>query len=189
MDTDDLSDAAYNIILDARRINALLGAQLAVSGQHAGSETEFLRCMLELLARARAGLENYLGDDEGNPTAERDMTNAIGRLEKSVRALPIQPVVTRKPRKTAKPKAPTKLQGRYLAFIYIYTRLNGRPPAEADIQRFFRVTAPSVHQMTVTLTTNHFISRMPGASRSIQVLIPSHELPLLEFLAADPDGD
>jgi len=29
----------------------------------------------------------------------------------------------------------TAVQGRYLAFIYIYTRLHGIPPAETDIQR------------------------------------------------------
>jgi hypothetical protein len=32
------------------------------------------------------------------------------------------------------------LQGQYLAFIHAYTLLNGRPPAEADMMRFFRVT-------------------------------------------------
>jgi hypothetical protein len=117
------------------------------------------------------------------------MTNAITRLEKSVRALLIKPVEVRKSRKPRKPKAPTKLQSRYLAFIYIYTRLNHRPPAEADIQRFMRVAAPSVHQMIDTLTRNHFISHIPYTARSIQVLVPPHELPLLELLMAEPDGD
>jgi hypothetical protein len=189
MDTDDLSDAAYNIIRDTRRINALLGAQLAVSGQPASSETEFLRYMLEFLAEARKCPENYLTNDEGNAAAERDLTNAITRLEKSVRALLIQPVVTRKSRKARTPNGPTKLQGRYLAFIYIYTRLNGRPPAEADIQRFFRVTAPAVHQVIETLTRHRYISRMPYAARSIQVLVSPQDLPLLEFLTAEPERD
>jgi hypothetical protein len=31
----------------------------------------------------------------------------------------------------------TEREGQYLAFIYYYTKLNGRPPAEADMQRFF----------------------------------------------------
>ena len=39
----------------------------------------------------------------------------------------------------------TKKQGQYLAFIYAYTRVNGRPPAQADMQRYFRVTLPTVH--------------------------------------------
>ena len=37
----------------------------------------------------------------------------------------------------------TQKQGQYLAFIDAYTLVNGRPPAQADIQRFFRVTPPS----------------------------------------------
>ncbi len=45
----------------------------------------------------------------------------------------------------------TERQGQYLSFIYNYTKINGRPPAEADIQRYFRVTSPTVHQMIVTL--------------------------------------
>ena len=40
----------------------------------------------------------------------------------------------------------TPKQGQYLAFIYYYTKIHGRPP-EADLQRFFRVTPPVVHQM------------------------------------------
>jgi len=42
--------------------------------------------------------------------------------------------------------AHTDKQGQYLAFIYYYTKVNGQPPAEADMQRYFRVTPPSVHQ-------------------------------------------
>ena len=45
----------------------------------------------------------------------------------------------------------TEKQGQYLAFIHAYTRINKRPPAEADMQRHFRVTPPSVHQMVLTL--------------------------------------
>src|SRR6476646_8640142 len=65
----------------------------------------------------------------------------------------------------------TEKQGPYLSFIYYYTRLNGRPPAEADMQRYFRVTPPSVHQMVVTLELNGFIERIPGQGRSIRLLI------------------
>ncbi len=36
----------------------------------------------------------------------------------------------------------TARQGQYLAFIHAYWRLNGRAPAEADFQRFFRVSPP-----------------------------------------------
>jgi hypothetical protein len=41
----------------------------------------------------------------------------------------------------------TPRQGQYLAFIHAYTLVLGRPPAEADIQKFFRVTPPTVHQL------------------------------------------
>ena len=49
----------------------------------------------------------------------------------------------------ATPSSPrfTETQGQYLAFIYTYALVNGSPPAEADIQRFFGVTPPSVHSM------------------------------------------
>lgn len=45
----------------------------------------------------------------------------------------------------------TEKQGQYLAFIRTYTLLNRQAPAEADMQRFFRVTPPSVHRMVVEL--------------------------------------
>ena len=74
----------------------------------------------------------------------------------------------------------TKLQGQYLAFIAAYTKVNGRSPAEADIQRYFKVTPPSVHQMILTLEGRSLIDRTPRQARSIKVLIPSEQLPALE---------
>ena len=74
----------------------------------------------------------------------------------------------------------TEKQGQYLAFIYYYTKVNGRPPAEADMERHFQVTPPSVHQMVLTLETNGFIERTPGQGRSIRLLIPHEQLPDLE---------
>jgi Mn-dependent DtxR family transcriptional regulator len=50
------------------------------------------------------------------------------------------------PSKTFTPK-----QGQYLAFIHLYTRLHRRPPAETDMQEYFRVSPPSVHQMLLSL--------------------------------------
>ncbi|WP_349644140.1 SOS response transcriptional repressor [Bradyrhizobium sp. SUTN9-2] len=58
----------------------------------------------------------------------------------------------------------TEKQGHYLAFIYTYAHMFGRPPAETDMQRHFRVSPPSVHQMIVTLRTKRFHS--PSARRS-----------------------
>jgi len=77
----------------------------------------------------------------------------------------------------------TPTQGQYLAFIDAYTRVNLRPPAEADIQRRFGVTPPSVHQMILDLECSGLIRRQPGVPRSIKVLVPPHQLPVLEMPA------
>jgi len=76
-------------------------------------------------------------------------------------------------------KSFTQKQGQYLAFIYAYTRLNRRPPAEIDMQRYFQVSPPSVHQMVVTLERAGFIRRQPGLARSIEMLIDPECLPVL----------
>jgi len=74
----------------------------------------------------------------------------------------------------------THKQGQYLAFIDAYTRVHLQAPAEAEIQRRFGVTPPSVHQMILTLERAGFIRRQPGVPRSIQVLVPPEQLPVLE---------
>lgn len=73
----------------------------------------------------------------------------------------------------------TEKQGQYLAFIY-YTKINRQAPAEADIQRYFQTAPPTVHQMILTLEKRRFITRVPGQARSITVLLPPEELPLLK---------
>jgi len=73
----------------------------------------------------------------------------------------------------------TPKQGQYLAFIYAYTQMQGRPPAEADLQRYFRVSPPSVHQMVLSLERQGLIRRQPGVARSIQLLVQPEALPIL----------
>ena len=73
----------------------------------------------------------------------------------------------------------TQTQGQYLGFIYAYSRIFKRPPAEADMRRHFEVTAPTVHQMVLTLEKAGLIARVPGAARSIQLLLPPEALPIL----------
>lgn len=73
----------------------------------------------------------------------------------------------------------TPKQGQYLAFIHLYTRLHRRPPAEADMQQYFRVSPPSVHQMVLTLEREGFIRRQPRAARSIELLVDPRQLPEL----------
>ena len=74
----------------------------------------------------------------------------------------------------------TDKQGQYLAFIDAYTRVHRRPPAEHEVQHYFGVTPPSVHQMILTLERAGLIRRQPGVPRSIEVLVPPEKLPLLE---------
>jgi len=74
----------------------------------------------------------------------------------------------------------TAKQGQYLAFIFYYTKIRGFAPSESDMQNYFKVSPPSVHQMVVTLEANGFIERVTGRGRSIRVLIPRAELPDLE---------
>ena len=71
----------------------------------------------------------------------------------------------------------TEKQGQYLAFIYYYSKVNGYPPAQADMQRYFEVSPPSVHQMIVTLEKLSLIKRKPRTSRSLEVLLPVEQIP------------
>ncbi len=80
----------------------------------------------------------------------------------------------------------TPRQGQYLAFIHAYTLVNERPPAQADIQRFFRLTPPSVYQMLLTLERDGLISRRAGVPRSITVRVDRALLPALEPARAQP---
>ena len=71
-------------------------------------------------------------------------------------------------------------QGQYLAFIHTYTKIRHRPPAEADMQKDFGVTPPTVHQMVVNLHRAGLIDRIPGQARSIRVLVNPDDLPALK---------
>lgn len=74
----------------------------------------------------------------------------------------------------------TPRQGQYLAFIHAYTLVMGRPPAEADMQRFFQVSGPAVHQMVLALEKLGMVSRHPGVPRSIRIRVQRAALPELQ---------
>jgi len=74
----------------------------------------------------------------------------------------------------------TKKQGQYLAFIFNYSKIHRRAPAESDLQHYFRTTPPTVHQMIKTLELRGFIERTPGQARSIRLLVRPEHLPALE---------
>ncbi len=74
----------------------------------------------------------------------------------------------------------TEKQGQYLSFISLYMKLNGRSPAESDIQRYFGVTPPTVHQMVIKLEKLGLIKQTPHVARSIQVLVSPDDIPELK---------
>jgi Mn-dependent DtxR family transcriptional regulator len=89
---------------------------------------------------------------------------------------------------SSKPPRFTDKQGQYLAFVNAYTVLNRRPPAEADFQRFFEVTPPTVHSMIVELERRGLITRVPGQPRTIQVTLRDDELPRLQPIKISAPG-
>jgi Mn-dependent DtxR family transcriptional regulator len=74
----------------------------------------------------------------------------------------------------------TAKQGQYLAFIYNYTKIHHQAPAETDLQLYFRVSPPSIHEMIKTLERNGLIQKTPGQARSIRLLVKPEHLPRLE---------
>lgn len=76
-------------------------------------------------------------------------------------------------------KSYTEKQGQYLAYIYYYTKINGCAPAEQDMQKYFKVSPPSVHRMVVELQKQGFIDKQAGKPRSIELKLPRNELPEL----------
>ena len=73
----------------------------------------------------------------------------------------------------------TEKQGQYLAFIYNYSKIHGRAPAEADLEGYFKTTPPAIHQMILKLKEKGLITRIPGQPRSIRLVISPEELPIL----------
>ena len=69
----------------------------------------------------------------------------------------------------------TAKQGQYPAYIHL-TRLHRRSPAETDMQEYFRVSPPSVHQMVLTLERAGFLRRQPRTARSIELLVDPNQL-------------
>ncbi len=67
-----------------------------------------------------------------------------------------------------------------MAFIATYIRLNNIPPAESDIQKFFKVTTPTAHQMVVILESIGAIKRKPRVARSIEIILDQSEIPPLK---------
>ncbi|RZM97392.1 MarR family transcriptional regulator [Bradyrhizobium genosp. SA-3] len=64
--------------------------------------------------------------------------------------------------------------------MHLYTRLHRRSPAETDMQEYFRVSPPSVHQVVLALKRPASSKDSPRTPRSIEVLIdPKYLLELV----------
>lgn len=74
----------------------------------------------------------------------------------------------------------TDKQGQYLAFIHHFTKIHRVAPSEAEIQRYFGVSPPAVHQMLASLERRGLIERTAGKPRSSRVLLPWRDLPELD---------
>lgn len=74
----------------------------------------------------------------------------------------------------------TAKQGQYLAYIYNYSKIHRQAPAESDLERYFQVSAPAIHDMIKTLERNGLIERTPRQARSIRLLVRPEHLPKLE---------
>lgn len=75
----------------------------------------------------------------------------------------------------------TVRQGEYLSFIHSYTTKHGVSPSFEDIARHFGTAPPNVNGMIKTLERRGLLSRIPGAARSLRVLVPAEVLPGSDF--------
>jgi hypothetical protein len=103
--------------------------------------------------------EVYYGDDS------LEIAGVMGSLENwRELLLPLLNPAIPLPTTQSIPSSPrfTVRQGQYLAYIDSYTRVHGVAPAEAELQTYFGVSPPTVHQMILTLEKRRLISRVPG---------------------------
>jgi len=75
----------------------------------------------------------------------------------------------------------TVRQGEYLSFIHSYTTKYGVSPSFEDIARHFGTAPPNVNGMIKTLERRGLLSRIPGAARTLRVLVPADVLPGSDF--------
>ena len=99
------------------------------------------------------------------------VADPFGNRLEFLERVPDPPAASRRSKPASRPRFTDK-QGQYLAFIDSYIRMFRRAPAETDMQRHFRVSPPSVHQMVLTLERRGLITRGPGVARSIELLVP-----------------
>ena len=132
-------------------------------------------CWLSCVApwRARSRLESKL---HGRPSIERISAIRVRNLAAFVSGLP---TMASQVCPGASCRWSQTLARGVRSALLSQLRVHRRPLAEADIQRHFGVTPPSVHQMILTLERAGLIRRQSGVPRSVEVLVPPEDLPVL----------
>jgi DNA-binding MarR family transcriptional regulator len=64
--------------------------------------------------------------------------------------------------------------------MYNYAKIHRQAPAESDLERYFQVSPPAIHDMIKTLERKGLIKRTPGQARSIRLRVQPEHLPRLE---------
>lgn len=193
MDTDELTEMAYESICLAGETSACLRAELGAACSRYRNEDDYLRGILAHVRRIEKAPQNYI--DEWNLPEDEELAFAPNvrtlrwHIEKTL-AVPIADRGTPPFAKEGRPRKVeglkiTEKQGQYLAFIHNYAVMSGRSPAQSDIQKFFGTTPPTVHQMILNLEAKGLLSRVPGHARSLQVLLPPEKLPVLKPKASN----
>jgi hypothetical protein len=75
----------------------------------------------------------------------------------------------------------TVRQGEYLAFMHRFTLRHGIAPSFDEIAAHFGTSPPSGNGMIKTLERQGLLSRLPGAARSLRVLVPASLLPESDY--------
>jgi hypothetical protein len=75
----------------------------------------------------------------------------------------------------------TARQGEFLAFIQQFTERHGVAPSFGEIAAHFGISSPSVNGMIKTLERRGLINRVPGAARTLRVVVPVELLPEIGY--------
>jgi DNA-binding MarR family transcriptional regulator len=173
-----LTDRERELILDHTFIGGDLERRIRVAAAH-GSAV--------VIALDLDDLEELLGHvaAEANHSKDPSVAKHLSRVHERLSRIGETHADADEPLSAAAAEGPlppryTWKQGQYLSFMYYYSKIHRIPPAESDLQRYFNVSAPAVHQMVLTLEARGFLERVPGKPRSIHLLLSRHDLPDLE---------
>lgn len=137
-----------------------------------------------LLKDAREQLHAIMQDEAILAESPLEAQSAIEAAARAIDAVSgwLESGEATKPPAAPPPGGPTRQQGQFLAFIreYIMRNESGVAPRHADLQRFFKLTAPSVNSMLIRLEQRGFIRRIPGQARAIEITCQPAWIPPLD---------